>query len=87
MLIAFAIVMRLDRWLEGTLLWYPAALFLGVPFYVLDVLYNWIIGSIIWREFPRELTYTDRLKRKKAEGEEEAFEQCRILSKFDPNHC
>lgn len=87
MLIAFAIVMRLDKALQGKKLWYPAALFIGLPFYILDVLYNWIIGTIIWGELPKEWTYTSRLKRMKARGEEEAFRQCLILSKYDPDHC
>jgi len=87
MIIAFAIVMRFDRWLKGTIFWYPAALFLGLPFLVIDVIYNAIIGTVIWLELPREWTYTQRLKKLKARGEQEAFRQCRVLSKFDPNHC
>lgn len=87
LLVAFAILMRLDKSLKGKKLWYPVALFLGVPFLVLDVLYNWLFGTIIWWEFPKEFLYTDRLKRKKLEGYEDAFEQCRMLNKFDPDHC
>lgn len=87
MLIAFALVMRLDRALKGTWLWYPAALVLGLPFLILDVIYNAVIGTLIWRELPREWTYTERLIKLKARGEEEAFRQCAILNRYDPGHC
>ena len=36
------------------------SLVLGV---VSDVLFNWIVGSIIFREFPREFLFTQRVKR------------------------
>lgn len=87
MLIAFALVTKLDKNLKGKKLWFPVALVLGVPFIILDVLYNWIFGTIIWLELPREFLYTTRLKRKKAGGHEEAFRQCKILNKYDPGHC
>ena len=35
----------------------------GLPFLILDILYNVLIGSFIWWEFPKELLYTDRIKR------------------------
>lgn len=87
MIIAFALVVRLDRWLSGTIFWYPAALLLGLPFLLIDVMYNATIGTVIWQELPREWTYTERLKKLKARGEAEAFRQCAVLNKFDPGHC
>ncbi|MGI9250209.1 MAG: hypothetical protein ACR2PR_03300 [Pseudohongiellaceae bacterium] len=36
------------------------ALLVGV---ISDVLFNWIFGTIIFREFPREFLFTSRVKR------------------------
>lgn len=87
LLAAFALIMRLDRRFQGTWAWYAAFPLLGVPFLVLDVLYNWIVGTIFWRELPREWTYTQRLSRLKERGEPEAYRQCQILNRYDPGHC
>jgi hypothetical protein len=88
LLVGFIFVMKLNRTLKPyPILWYIAFVFVGIPFLILDVLYNFIIGSIIWWELPKELLYTERLKRKKREGYEEAFKQCEKLKKYDPTHC
>jgi hypothetical protein len=62
----------------------------GVPFITIDILYNVIIGTLIWLELPRlktEKTYTKRLKRKKIEGHYLAWKLCYELSIWDPKHC
>jgi len=70
---------------RGRWFWY-ALLPLGAAFLVLDVAYNWLIGSITWLELPQEWTYTQRLIRKKREGVEGWQAPARILNKIDPNH-
>jgi len=59
---------------------------------VLDVLFNWTAGSIVYRELPRELTFTSRCKRHKlapwgTRDREKAEWWCKQLNKFDPGHC
>ena len=50
---------------------YKLSLFFAIPVYLcafigwpIDVVvYNWVIGSWVFKEFPRELTFTSRIKR------------------------
>lgn len=57
---------------------------------IADVLFNWIWGSIIYREFPKEWTFTARTRRhfyrvsgwRKAKAERWAV----LLNAVDPNH-
>jgi hypothetical protein len=73
-----------------------AGLFRG-PLYVgagvgvfLDIVFNLTLGSVIYREPPKELTFTSRCSRHK-EGagwrKDKAEWWCRELNKFDPGHC
>lgn len=87
LLVAFALIIRVEKRVAGTWLYPPLFILIGIPFLVADTLYNWTIGTIFWREWPREWLYTDRLIRKKAEGDAEAFRQCEILNRYDPGHC
>lgn len=66
---------------------YPFALI----FLVLDFLYNIFIGSFLFLEFPKELLFTERLKRHKESSNKEyrdfAKYSCWLLSRHDPGHC
>lgn len=74
---------RLTGWKQKA--WYWTY---GVCFYVLDVLYNWTVGTFIWWEFPRETLFTTRLERKvKEEGSQLGCVLCKYLSVYDPDHC
>ena len=57
---------------------------------VLDVLFNVVCGTYLFRELPREFTFTSRCKRHKASGgwrASKAKAWCAQLNKFDPGHC
>lgn len=58
---------------------------------ILDVLLNWIVGSILFLEIPREFLLTERLQRhKKGKGwrYKLAYWLCEnLLNPFDPGHC
>lgn len=57
----------------------------GVPFLIIDVLYNFIIGTIIWFEIPKEMVYTDRIKRW-SNHSEFAKVLAEYLNIWDPDH-
>lgn len=79
----FAALMRVDRRHRYRWFWW-ALLPLGAVFYVLDVAFNWIVGTLIWFEVPREFTYTARLKRMRGRV---GFDwQASILNGIDPGH-
>lgn len=71
-----------------------AWLFVAVG-YVADLFYNAIFGSIQFRDWPHELTFTSRLKRYKYGlnvepwRSAEAFRICDRLNPYDPSgkHC
>jgi len=68
---------------------YPLAVGAAVGV-MLDVLANFVIGTIAFREAPRELTMTERCKRHKAGHgwqKRRAEWWCEQLGKFDPGHC
>jgi hypothetical protein len=67
-------------------------LIVGVPFMVLNALFNATCGTIIFAELPREWFFTDRLKRHKrsprdAERYAVAHLICKEMNKADPGHC
>lgn len=87
-LVGFAIGMKWHHRFEGSIWWWPGAIVIGIPVYLLDVVWvNWIVGTVFWWDLPQEPTYTMRLKRMKAAGSEEAFDQCKTLNTHDPDHC
>ncbi len=66
--------------------------------WVLDVAYNWIVGTVLFADPPRELTFTSRLKRYRREPYVHydlaswryrfATWFCReLLNPYDPEHC
>jgi hypothetical protein len=71
---------------ELTLYWrvmlWPLAL-IGL---VLDVAFNVVFGSIMFREIPRELLFTSRVQRHAAAGSALALWWARQLNQFDPGH-
>ena len=75
----------------------PVSKIFGYPWilfaYVLDVLFNWIVGTILFVEFPKELLFTTRVSRHiKGNGWQSkvAIFCCKyLLDPFDPSglHC
>jgi len=59
----------------------------GVPFAILDILYNITIGSFIFWELPKELMFTCRITRLKDEGNTLAATFCKMLEIYDEGHC
>lgn len=63
----------------------------GVPFMLLNSLFNVTVGSFIFLESPKELFFTDRLKRHKKGTNPElkslAEDLCKEMNKADPGHC
>lgn len=74
-----------DKGIKG-LLFYPYVL----VFYIANIAHNWIIATILFREFPREFITTDRLKRMKTSPDVWRRELADMLGGFlnthDPNH-
>lgn len=67
----------------------------GYPFVYagvfIDIFYNVVIATVKYRDLPKELLFTSRLKRYKA-GEDgwrkvAAEYICSILNKYDEGHC
>lgn len=65
--------------------------FVGLPFMATNALFNLTCGSIIFWELPREVFFTDRLKRQKisenAQNAKVAAIICAEMNKADPGHC
>ena len=51
-----------------------------------DVLYNWTVGSIVFRELPRELTYSSRVGRLARAGNPKAITEANFLNAVMPDH-
>jgi hypothetical protein len=66
MLIWFIVLAMLDR-AFGRVALFSVFLPLSLPFVVLDVIYNLIIGTWLFLDAPREWLFTDRLKRYQAQ--------------------
>ena len=85
---------RLGRFIKPFLLW-PY----GLTFGVVDVLFNWTVGTWLFWELPQELLFTSRLTRWKsgqvhkpfseAKLDKQAFAYyvCGLLDRHDENHC
>lgn len=89
-LVGFAIGMKWHQRFHGSIWWWPGAIVIGIPVYLLDVVWvNWIVATVFWGELPdwSRPTYTMRLSTLKKRGSEEAFRQCEVLNKHDPGHC
>lgn len=59
--------------------------------FLLDVLYNIIIGTLKFRDLPKEFLFTSRLKRykklKTGWRYDEAVQLCKELNRYDKGHC
>lgn len=70
--------------------WIPMII-VGIPFIILDVIYNVVFGSFVFLEFPREWLYTKRIVRHRnspySGPREFSHFMCRILDHWDPGHC
>jgi hypothetical protein len=51
-----------------------------------DVLYNWTIGSLTFRELPKELTYSSRVGRLARAGNVKAIAEANFLNAAMPGH-
>lgn len=85
--IFYAVAMVIKHRVEGTVLYWPLFICIGIPFLSVDVLYNAIAGSLFFLELPREWLFTQRLIRHKQYGSEFAFELCDKLNRWDEGHC
>ena len=95
----FALFRFRDRF-ENRLIWWTLN-FIYQPviwaFAIIDLLFNWVIGTFMFAEFPREFMFTERLRRwaKIELGDDiyknakikQAFYICGLLGRSDPNHC
>ncbi len=55
-------------------------------FVLADVLYNVFVGTILFRELPREWVFTQRVQRHYNRGSNHAGLLAKILNNVDPNH-
>jgi hypothetical protein len=93
--IAFVTVMHAKAIIERgeDIHWFFGApvLALGGLGLVLDVVFNWTIGCVIYHERPHEWTFTARCKRHKRKSfgwrQERALWWCAEMSKYDKTHC
>ena len=84
-LLLFAAACRLAAWLRRA--GYPrTARGVILLFGPISVLFNVVAGTVIWLDAPRELTFTDRVARKYAEGDTCAWQIRSYLLKVDPAH-
>ena len=51
-----------------------------------DVLYNWSVGTLVFRELPRELTYSSRVGRLARAGNPKAVAEANFLNAALPGH-
>lgn len=54
--------------------------------FVVDILFNWLIGTFIFMEFPREFVFTDRVQRQYRKGNKRAAFWVDVLNKIEPGH-
>jgi len=61
-------------------------------FFIIDVLFNYFVGSFLFLEFPKEHLFTTRLQRHKNNFVNDDYRNfanyiCDLLHRHDPNHC
>jgi len=81
LLLQFSFYAMLDRFLPRWLV-----VVLALPFIVQDVIYNLLIGSLLFWEWPREWLFTDRLKRHDRLGSYGVDRFAVTLNALDPGH-
>ena len=59
---------------------------LAIPFIVYDILYNWVVASILFLEFPKETTLTRRIKRLHPMGVYGTDRFKTVANLLDPGH-
>lgn len=72
--------------LKLTLYWKVMLAPLAVIGFALDVAFNVVFGTLMFRELPHELLFTDRVKRHFADGDRLAAWWARNLNLVDPGH-
>jgi len=55
-------------------------------FVIVDILYNWTVGTILFLEFPKEGLFTPRVQRHYNNGDYQAEVIARIVNEIDPQH-
>lgn len=80
LLAQFAVLMWMHRNFR------PLYYVLGMPFVVQNVFYNVTIGSLLFRELPREWLFTTRLKRWEVLGDPRVDRFALALNRLDPGH-
>lgn len=93
-MLAFPVLMTIWARVRGTILEIPVKVVLGLPYWVVDWIFNWTVMTVVfWPDKPaywKEVT-TKRLKRyKKVESGRRlkfAIFACNWLNRFDDGHC
>jgi hypothetical protein len=55
-------------------------------FVILDVVYNIVVGSVLFWEWPKEWLFTTRVQRRVDQGDNHAIFIGHVLNRLDPNH-
>jgi len=77
---------KIPKWLH-----YPLYA-IAIAGYIIDVLFNWIYGSVMFLELPRELTLSERLRRLLLSGKpwqvKLSYFLCHyLIEPWDSGHC
>ena len=83
LLVQFIALAWLDKRLPRWVLWTVFGP-ITIPFALLDVAYNAVIGTLLFRRLPREWFLTTRLKEMGPDARTERF--ARVLNHFDKGH-
>ena len=64
----------------------------GWLFLLIDIAFNYTVGSFLFLEFPKEHLFTTRLERHKNNTVNEDYRNfaiyiCGLLDRYDPGHC
>ena len=76
-------------WMKNTLpkwVFWPVFALPVLAFVALDIVYNVVVGSLLFWELPREALFTNRLKRWDAVSDPRVARFARVLNYFDPGH-
>ena len=79
LLLQFILLSWLDRHVSRWF-WWP----FGIAFILQDVLYNVVVGTLMFLELPREWLFTTRLKKMGDDRRVDRFRE--TLNYFDPEH-
>jgi len=94
LMLFFPVLMTIWAKVKGTWLELPAKIVLGLPYWIVDWIFNWTVMTLVfwpdWPETIKEVT-TKRMKRylKTRTGRRLKFAKfaCAWLNRFDEGHC